>query len=174
MKKHALFLLAPLTLAACAPMMMAPNATTVDGLYMQAAAGGNLFEIQSSQVALKNSTSDAVRAFAQQMIADHTTAQNQLTALAAARGVPLPTQLPPELQLKVTSLSGLTGAAFDAAYAQEQVVSHQLNLSVQQNELTAGKDADVRAYAQAQVPIIQQHLEHARTLPGATAAPATP
>lgn len=171
MLKRSAALLLPFVLAACAPSMMAPNASTADGLYLQAVTGSNLFEIQSSQVALQKSNTPAVRAYAQQMISDHTTAQNQVAALAAARRVPLPPALPPELQLKVNTLSGLSGAAFDAAYIQEQTLGHQFTVSIFQNELTAGRDAEVVAFANQNLPTIQQHLQAAQAL-GSGAAPA--
>ncbi|GAA5514611.1 hypothetical protein Dcar01_03367 [Deinococcus carri] len=168
-------LLLPLVLASCAPSMLAPNASTTDGLFLQAATGSNLFEVQAAQVALGKTTSDAVRAYAQHMVNDHTNAQNQVAALATRKGVPLPKMLPPELQLKINTLSGMSGAAFDAAYAREMVVSHQLTVSIMQNEQAAGKDADVVALANQQLPIITQHLAEAQALPGGTApAPSAP
>ncbi len=175
MRTKAPMILLPALLAACAPAMMTPpNASTVDGLFLQAMTGSNLFEIQSSQVALSKSNTAAVRTYAQMLINHHTAAQNQVSTLAAARGVPLPTALPPELQLKVSALSGLNAAAFDAAYLQEQVVAHQMTLSLIQNERTAGKDAEVVAMANAQAPIIQQHLDQAQALLRSPASPSQP
>ncbi|WP_102125898.1 DUF4142 domain-containing protein [Deinococcus planocerae] len=171
MLKRSAALLLPFALAACAPSMMAPNASTADGLFLQAVTGSNLFEIQSSQVALQKSNTAAVRAYAQQMINEHTTAQNQVAALAAARRVPLPTALPPELQLKVTTLSGLNGADLDAAYIREQILSHQFTVSIFQNQQTAGRDAEVVAFANQNLPLIQRHLQEAQAL-GGGAAPA--
>ncbi len=166
--KHRAALLLPLALASCAPMMggMAADPATLspDALFEQAAAGSNLFEIQTSQLALSKSASAAVKGFAQQMINDHTNAQTQLAALAKAQGVPLPTMLPPDLQLKVVALSGLDGAAFDAAYIQEQTLGHQLAVSVFQNELAAGKNADTKNLATALLPAITMHLQEIQAL----------
>ena len=176
LRRSALILL-PLALGACAPSLLYPNAGTADGLFLQAATGSNLFEIQSSQLALTKSNTAAIRAFAQQMITDHTTAQNQVNTLAASRNVPLPRVLPPELQLKITTLNTLSGAAFDAAYAREQVLGHQLSISLHQNEQTAGRDPAVVAYAAEKLPVITAHLQEAQALLTATTAapaPATP
>lgn len=159
-------LLLPLVLSACAPALTAPNASGADGLFLQAVTGSNLFEIQSSRVALSASTTPAVRSYAQMLLDDHLAARNQVAALALTRGVPLPKALPPELQLKVVTLSGLNSAAFDAAYLQEQVLAHQLTLSLIQNERTAGRDPSVTAFAERQAPVIQGHLQRARTLLG--------
>lgn len=171
MRKLAALIFTPALLVSCAPMMLAPNASTADGLFLQSVTGSNLFEIQSSQVALTKSNTPAVRAYAQMLIDHHTTAQNQVNTLAAARAVPLPKTLPPELQLKVTTLGDLNAASFDAAFLQEQVLAHQLTLSLIQNERTAGKDTAVVALADQLSPVIQQHLQEAQTLLGAAPAP---
>ncbi|WP_425145091.1 DUF4142 domain-containing protein [Deinococcus sp.] len=78
-------LMIPLALAACTPVMSAADPATLnnpDFQFAQAATGSNLFEIQSSQLALTHSTSAPVRAFAQMLIADHTNAQTQLASLS--------------------------------------------------------------------------------------------
>lgn len=170
-------LLLPALLASCSPAMMSmgspTNASTVDGLFLQAITGSNLFEIQSSQAILTKSNSAAVKAYAQKMIDHHTAAQAQVATVAAPRGVPLPTMLPPDLQLKVTALNELPAtAAVDQAYLQEQVLGHQLALSLLKNQQTSGKDAGVTALAKDQEPVVTQHLQEAQTLLTSTAAPA--
>ncbi|GGR37282.1 DUF4142 domain-containing protein [Deinococcus ruber] len=149
-----------LAFASCAPMLSADPATlnNPDLQFAQAATGSNLFEIQSSQLAVTHSSSDAVKAFAQMLIADHTAAQASLAPLADAQHIPLPTVLPPDKQLKVVALGSLNGADFDAAFIKEQTLAHQLTLSVLQNELSAGVNADLKGYATAQVPVITMHL----------------
>ena len=172
MRKHPVLFLTPLLLASCAPSLMAPNAGTTDGLFLQANTGSNLFEIQSSQVALTKTTTPALKAYAQHLIADHQAAQGMVNRMAAERGVPLPKVLPPELMLKVNTLAQLDGPAFERAYLQEQVVAHQFALSLLQNEQTGGKDAAVVAFATQQVPVIREHLAQAQAMLGAgTAAP---
>lgn len=171
MRKNPALFLAPLLLASCAPSMLAPNAGTTDGLFLQAVTGSNLFEIQSSQVALTKSTSPALKAYAQHLVTDHQTAQDMVNTMAAQRGVPLPPALPPELMLKVNVLAMMDGAAFEKAYLQEQVVAHQFTLSLLQNEVTGGKDAAVVAFANQQMPVIKEHLAQAQAMLGA-AAPA--
>ncbi|MCP2015468.1 putative membrane protein [Deinococcus sp. HSC-46F16] len=173
MLRRSALLLLPLTLGSCT-MMAPPNADSVDGLFLQSVTGSNLFEIQSSQVALNKSSNAQVRAFAQQMITEHTAAQNQVNTLAAARSVALPKMLPPDLQLKVNTLNTLSGSAFDQAYLRELVLGHQLTVSIFQNELTAGRDAGVVAFANQNLPLIQRHLAEAQALQTAVGGQATP
>lgn len=167
-------LLLPLALAACAPMMADPATLSSDALFAQAATGSNLFEIQSSQLALQNASAASVKTFAQQMITDHTAAQNQLMGIAKTQNILLPTTLTPDKQLKLRNLAALSGAAFDSAYLTEQVLAHQLTLSVLQNELSAGANADLKGYASAQVPVVTGHLNMAQSMTQPTTTPSTP
>ena len=169
MNKTLMVLLLPLALAACAPAADDPNAAanmaSVDVQYMQATAGSNMFEITTSQLALNQGSAQAVKDYANEMITDHQKAQTDLTALAKTKNVALPATLPPNLQVKYNALKQLSGADFDAAYGKEQYLSHQVTLSIQQNEVQQGQDADVKAYANVQVPIITMHTQMAKTLP---------
>ena len=51
----------------------------------------NLFEIQAAKLALANSSSDAVKVFAQQMITDHQAADAQVRTYASAHGIDIDT-----------------------------------------------------------------------------------
>ena len=56
--------------------------------YVRMAAASDLFEIQSSQLALTRAQSPAVREFAQMLVQHHTATTEQLTAAATAAGSP--------------------------------------------------------------------------------------
>lgn len=51
----------------------------------------NLFEIQAAKLALANSSSDAVKSFAQQMITDHQAADTQVRNYGSAHGIDVDT-----------------------------------------------------------------------------------
>src|SRR3712207_474688 len=94
-----------LILAAAAALALAGCATTgTDGqgamadagdmtpetrdAFVPMAASSDLFEIQSSQLALSRSQSQPIRQFAQMMVTDHTRMSQQLMAAAQAAGMP--------------------------------------------------------------------------------------
>ena len=62
-----------------------------DKRFMIQAAQGGTAEVQIAQLALNKASSDQVKQYAQEMIDQHSQANNQLAALAAQKGVTLPT-----------------------------------------------------------------------------------
>ena len=57
-----------------------------------------------------------------------------------------------------------TGAAFDEGYVAEQIKAHQEAISLFEQESTNGTDADLKAFATAQLPALRDHLREAETL----------
>lgn len=103
----------------------AQEAQAVDELFVSAAMKGNLYEIQSSELALESASSEDVRSYAQMMVEDHTRLGEAVAQVASELGVTPPTEPGAAQQLMLAHLSGLEGAAFDQAYLMQQVMSHQ-------------------------------------------------
>src|SRR5688500_6306596 len=91
-----------LALAVAAPAVAQNNppaateamSTVVDpALFVTMAGVSNLFEIQSSEVALERSENSDVQAFAQRMIDDHTAATERLQQVATEQGLEVPAEL---------------------------------------------------------------------------------
>jgi putative membrane protein len=57
-----------------------------------------------------------------------------------------------------------TGANFDAAYKQAQIMSHQSALELQTNYASGGDVSALRQVAGATAPVVQQHLGAAQNL----------
>jgi putative membrane protein len=165
------FLLLPL--AACNPNPSTPMAQTVpmpqtmpgvsaqDQNFAVNAAASDLFEIQSSQLALQKSHNPAVQRFARRMIDDHTRSTQQLTTLASAKGIPLTPALDPTQQQAMAVLQG-AARTFDREYWRAQVRGHQAAAALYQTEINGGYDGDLKGFAQQTLPIIQQHLDMAQ------------
>lgn len=178
MRKTLIILAASSALAACntmanndsmgSPAMAAvdPNSPLFHPMYMSMAASSDQFEIQSSQLALQASQNQAVRNFANLMIAHHQATTANLTAAAQNAGLtPPPPALLPMHQQMLDQLRGAgTGAAFDAAYKQAQITSHQSALELQTNYSNSGDIPALRQVAAATAPIVQQHLTSAQNL----------
>ena len=75
------------------------------------AASSNLFEIQSSELAVERSSDGEIVEFAQQMIVDHTAAGDEMMAAAQQDGITPTTTLAPDHQ---TILDRLEAAEDDA------------------------------------------------------------
>ena len=167
-------LLALLPLAACNTNSSSPFGQTVpqpvpatvfaqDQSYALQAANSDMFEIQSSQMALQKSRSPAIRRFAQRMIDDHTTTSQTLQTIAGQKGIALPTELDPPTMQKMSVLSA-ANRTFDREYLAAQVSGHRDALQNAQVESSSGQDPDLKMAAQQTAPMIQDHLNMAQRL----------
>ena len=105
-----------------------------------------------------------VLGFAQQMVDDHTTAQNQLQQLASQKGAVLPPQLDSVHQSLLDSLHNKTGTDFDRAYLDAQITAHRDTIANVQNEANNGSDVDSKNLAQQLLPQLQHHLQMAKDI----------
>ena len=79
------------------------------------AASSNMFEIESSNLALAQSQDDTVRAFAQHMITDHTAAGEKMKAAAAKDGITPQPMMAAKEQAVFDKLKAEEGGDFDEA-----------------------------------------------------------
>jgi putative membrane protein len=170
-----------LTLSACTSMgesggaggTAAPAAAAASGDttpedragYVTMAAASDLYEIQSSQLALTKAQRAEVKQFAQMLIDHHTQTTAALTQAARASGMtPPPPALMPMQRQMMTELQGASTANFDQTYLRQQVPAHEMALALHQNYAARGDTAALKTAAAAAVPIVQQHLTQAQTL----------
>jgi putative membrane protein len=159
--------------AGAGPTAATPTTAMAPAQYVRQAAGSDQFEIQSSQLALTRSQNPEVRAFAQQMIADHSASTNALMQTPEAQAAGLP-PLDPEHAQMLAQLQRLSGPQFDSAYMQMQVQAHREALSLQDSYARAGGNPGLRGLAAQTTPMIQHHLAEAQSVANQVAAvPAT-
>jgi putative membrane protein len=133
--------------------------------FAMAAAQSDQYEIQAARDAITQSQNPQIRAFAQQMIADHTRTSDSLRRAALASGLPAPAQaMSSDQATMLSALQGLRGADFDKAYAKQQVLAHTQALAVEQSYASAGMNPNLQAVARSGAPLIQHHLEMARQI----------
>ena len=133
--------------------------------YVAKAGAADLYEIESSRIALRRARRPAVREFAQMLIADHSRTTAQVAAAARADGIdPPPPMLEPAQRTMIRQLSRAGNQGFDQAYLNQQVTAHQQALSLHRNQARSGAGDDLRRVAAAAVPVIEGHLSQARRL----------
>ncbi len=123
-----------------------------------------LLEIQLGQLALQKGSNAQVKQFAQRMIDDHTQTNANITALAQQKKISLPTDLSAEQREIVNAISGFSGADFDKAYMDRNVLSHAEAVSKTTIESQQGSDADIQGLAAQALPILQAHLQSAQSI----------
>lgn len=133
---------------------------------MKNAAQGGLLEVQLGQLAEQKATSQGVKDFAQQMVKDHSKANDELKSIAAKENVDLPSAVSAKQQREIDRLSKLSGQQFDKAYMQHMLKDHRKDINEFQKEANKGKDPDVKSFASSTLPTLQQHLQHAQRVAG--------
>jgi len=150
------------------------SAQTADVAFVREAATDSFAEIELGRLATQRAASDAVKRFAQRIVADHTLANQDLAPIAASKGVDMPRELDIQHRAIRDRLVTLSGQEFDRSFMAEMVRDHTKAVSLFQQEAQTGGDPAVRAYAQRQLPILQEHLRLAQDIHArAAAAPAT-
>jgi putative membrane protein len=136
-----------------------------DEAFLKQAAENGHTEVEGSQLALKKATNGKVKAFAQKMVDDHTKANQELVALASAKGVKVPAEPSMMQKGKLKLLGTADGASFDEKYADQiGVQAHEETVALFQKAADGAKDADVKAWATKTLPKLKMHLDMARTL----------
>lgn len=134
----------------------APNAQ--DRAFLVAAHQSNLAEIQAGRAAQQKATNQVVREHGAIFIRDHTRLDANVRAVAQQFGVTLPSQPNEGQRASLAAVSAKSGAAFDAAWLQQQLVSHRQSLALGNTELAQGSDPAVKGLASASAPVIKMHL----------------
>jgi putative membrane protein len=138
--------------------------SSADREFAMKAASGGLAEVQAAQLAEQRATSPQIKQFAQRMVTDHTAANTELQQIAKQADVSLPAQPTGKDAAEGQKLRGVTGTAFDQAYAQGQLQDHRETVELFQKEASSGQDPALKAFAQKTLPILQQHLQMAEAL----------
>ena len=129
-----------------------------------------LIDVDAGKQALDKSKNEAVRAFAQQMVGDHTAVNDQALALVKKLNV-TPEDNATSKSLKsggaenVKNLEKLSGAAFDRAYVDHEVAYHQQVLdAIDKTLVPSAQNAELKSLLVSVRPAFVAHLEHAKGL----------
>jgi putative membrane protein len=151
-----------------APAQAIATALNAEGReFLRLVAQDDLLQIEAARLATARATSPEVHAFADSTLRSRSRVQDSLIQLAAKRGAVLPgavdestaRQLLNELQAK-------SGPQFDLAYSQAMLEAHRAAVRrFEQAARSDTQDADVRAFATAQLPGLRDYLRMAQTLP---------
>ncbi|WP_234815045.1 DUF4142 domain-containing protein [Noviherbaspirillum denitrificans] len=144
----------------------APNDAQIAGIVVTA----NTVDIDAGKLAEKMSGNKEVKAFAKQMVTDHTGVNKQATALVKKLKV-TPEDSDTSKSLKeggdanMAKLKGLKGKEFDSAYIAHEVTYHQAVIDALDKTLIPNaKNAELKATLEKVRPAFVAHLEHAKHL----------
>jgi len=134
--------------------------------FVNKVAISDMFEIQSSQLALSKEPDSDTKPFAQRMVADHQKTSSELKSLVEGGKVKatLPTAMDSDHQGMFDQLKGKSGKDFDQSYDQIQVKAHQDAVALFEWYAKAGDDAELKNWAAKTLPHLKQHLTMAQKL----------
>ena len=115
-------------------------------------------------MALKKSTSQDVKDFAQLMIDDHGAANQKLKQLARQKGLEMSDDASLMAKAKTMILKLREGESFDEAYANNQVQAHEDTIELFRNYAQQGQDQEIKSFAKETLPTLEEHLQKARAL----------
>lgn len=125
-------------------------------------------EVRSSAAAIARAVNPDVTSFAHHMINAHTALDARLRDLAMVQSIApqLPDQaLPSRQERELAQLAPLAGAAFDQAYAAQQLHAHRRALAIVEGARTRATSAPLRTFlADTVAPELAAHLRDAEYL----------
>jgi putative membrane protein len=126
-----------------------------------------VIDIAAAKQALKKSKNKEVRAFAEDMVRDHSAVNKQALALVKKLKVkpqdnPTSRALVKQAKAKRAQLAKLKGAAFDKAYVANEVAFHKtVDNALETQLIPSSSNAELKSLLQTGLKIFQGHEQHA-------------
>ena len=136
------------------------QASSEDSAFAKQAAEAGMMEVEHGKAAAQKASNAQVKAYANKLVKDHTTANNQLKAIAKRHNIDLPASAPANDQPWMNQ----SGASFDKGFIDAQVKSHEDAISLFEKESQSGSDREIKAFASKQLPGLRAHLKQAQDL----------
>jgi putative membrane protein len=132
----------------------------------------NMLDSAAGSVAAEKGTASDVREYGRMMMRDHHSLRQQGQALATKLGVtpaaPANDASQAQTDRTMALLNGATkGRDFDKAYIDNEVTYHLAVLETATAAMNAAQNAELKNLIQKAAPLIQAHLDRAKTIQGA-------
>jgi putative membrane protein len=127
-------------------------------------------DVDYGKLAVKKTSNQGVKEFAETMVRDHTAVNDKAIALAKKLGVTpevsdTSKSLKSNGKTELAKLKALKGAAFDKAYVDNEVSYHEAVIALLDTTLIPNtKHAELKSLLESGRPIFVAHLEHAKKL----------
>ncbi|EQB08124.1 hypothetical protein L288_08855 [Sphingobium quisquiliarum P25] len=151
-----------------------PNDAVTTTFYIPQAAIGDMYEIQSSELALVRARAPEVKAFARQMIEDHKKTSAALRQFVADNpvNIAIPKNMDARRNAMLSNLKSAGDAEFDAQYIGQQAAAHQEAFNLHSSYASRGDYAALKTLAQSTAKIVGHHREEAAALDARFGTPA--
>ncbi len=134
-----------------------------DHRFIEHAAQGGMAEVALGRLAGERGQHPQVKSFGERMVQDHGKANDELKTIAAAKGVAWPQEPDRSHKRDADKMGKLQGAEFDREYMEHMVKDHEKDVKDFEKVAKNSKDAELKAFAEKTLPVLQQHLNLAKT-----------
>lgn len=161
-------LFASLALATASFAFPAVAADSTQNFVDKAAVGG-MFEVDSSKLAQDRAKDQQVKNFAERMIADHGAANEKLKKIAIEQKLQVPTQPDAAHKSDLEKLQNTT-TGFDQPYVDMQRSAHADAVNLFQSYANDGDNPGLKAFAAETLPTLKMHQQMIEKIAAANAA----
>lgn len=125
--------------------------------FVNNAAIGGLFEVESGKIAEKKASNAQVKKFAARMVHDHGEADNRLKQIVSAAGGTVPNELDPEHQQQLQQITSQQGPEFDRNYMQMMVKDHDTDAQAFGKAEQTLQNPRLKQFAAQTLRVVEQH-----------------
>jgi putative membrane protein len=168
---RSLILVAALLCATGSASMAQDTATSAESSaavkdFVDKAGTSGLAEVEMGELGAQKAKSGQVKAFAKQMVADHTKANQELLTAIKGKGVQVPSSRTAMHKGTVEKFQQqAAGKDFDRDYMEQMVEDHKANVELFETAADDEKlDIELRGYAKRTLPMLRDHLQQAQTI----------
>lgn len=155
-----------LIMATAGLMSVAASAQApVETPFIATAVQGDIAETMMGQLAAKQGSTPAVRAYGELLAKDHGAHRVTAEALAKYLKVTPPSQPSAEQVATYNELKGKTGKDFDTAFVEHMIMDHDHDINAYQKAYADGS-GPITAFAVKTLPVLKKHLAVAQSLKG--------
>lgn len=147
--------------------MAAVNTTPLnkgDSTFAVTAANDGMTEVQLGKIAAQKATTTRIKNFANMMVTDHSRIGDELTSIAKAKNLTLPSSPDADSQKKIDELNKKSGKSFDKAYVDAMVKGHEGAVKLFTDASNNLQDSTLKAFANNTLPTLKMHLDSIKAI----------
>ena len=134
--------------------------------FVEKAGTGGLAEVEMGELGAEKAKNAQVKAFAKQIVTDHTKANEELVAVSKGKGLQVPSS---QSEMHKSMMDKFqqqeAGKDFDRDYMEQMVKDHKVDIELFETAADDTKlDADLRGYAKKTLATLRDHLKQAQTI----------
>ncbi|MDB6006790.1 MAG: hypothetical protein JWR15_3777, partial [Prosthecobacter sp.] len=140
------------------------NVKSSDEKFIKTAGASGMAEVKIATLGTQKAERADVKELATMLVADHTKANAELSALAESKKVQLSQVIDPKHADAFKDLEKESGKGFDDAFLDHLEKSHKDSISNFEDAEKNGEDAEVKSWASKTLPALRHHLDEVKKL----------